>query len=292
MAEGMRLLSAGHQFEAATQFYKVLQIDPGNRDAERMGYVACELIAIQRMRDALEVRTASEAQRADAKRAALDKANAAPADATAIADARTAVEQALAMNPGDADLTAAIDALKQRQGAIARGAAERRETQKRASLAEQLDAGQHKFDAGDYAGAVKTWEALLASDPTRSQPQYYQAEESIRNAKDRMKSDSRKAYAAGLAAAKSGDLLTARTQLAETVRIDPYNDAAAAKLAEVRQMLKEKASDIYKEARVREDLNQTDEALALYHKALTYVDDPSDPLAQKAQGRMNALLSQ
>ena len=33
-----------------------------------------------------------------------------------------------------------------------------------------------------------------------------------------------------------------------------------------------------------------DPPIGLYQKVLTYVDDPSDPLASKAQGRINALL--
>jgi hypothetical protein len=33
-----------------------------------------------------------------------------------------------------------------------------------------------------------------------------------------------------------------------------------------------------------------EKALGLYQKVLTYVDDPGDPLAGKAQGRINALL--
>ncbi|MDP2312256.1 MAG: hypothetical protein Q8P41_05070, partial [Pseudomonadota bacterium] len=286
MADGMRLFTEGKQFEAAAQFYRVQQLDPGNPDAERMGYVACEFIAMQRMYEGLTQRSTSEAQRTEAKAAAL----AAVADGGGIDTARTLLEAALALNPDDAELVAASAQLAQRQSSLARGAAVRREEKKQASLADMVAAGQREFDKGNLTKAVRQWEAVLGADPTRGAPQYYQAEEGIRAAKDRMKADSKKAYAAGLAAYKNGDFVTARNQLAATVKTDPYNEAAGSRLDEVRKRLKEQASEIYKEARVLEDINQTDKALALYQKVLTYVDDAGDPLATKAQGRMNALL--
>ncbi len=290
MADGMRLFTEGKQFEAAAQFYKVQQIDPGNPDAERMGYVACEFIAMQRMYEGLTARSTSATQQADAKAAALAAVATALTDGSAIDAARAQLTAALALAPEDADLLAAVAQLQQRQSSIARGAAVRREEKKQASLADMVTTAQREFDRGNLSKAVRQWEAVLSADPTRGAPQYYQAEEGIRAAKDKMKADSKKAYAAGLAAYKSGDLITARSQLAATVKTDPYNDAAASRLDEVRKRLKEQASEIYKEARVLEDINQTDKALALYQKVLTYVDDPGDSLATKAQGRMNALM--
>jgi hypothetical protein len=290
MAEGMRLFTEGKQFEAATQFYKVQQLDPGNPDAERMGYVACEFIAIQKMFEGLQARSASEAERATAKTTALTAVAAALEDGSQVAPATQALAAALALLPGDAELLAAQEQLESRRGALARGAAVRKEQAKQASLAEMVAAGQREMDRGNLAKAVGQWQAVLDADPSRASAQYYQAEEGIRTAKDRMKADSKKTYAAGLAAYKDGDLLTARAQLGQTVRVDPYNEAAASKLAEVRKRLREQASEIYKEARVLEDINQIDKALALYQRVLTYVDDASDPLTGKAQGRINALL--
>ncbi|MDP2308391.1 MAG: FHA domain-containing protein [Pseudomonadota bacterium] len=290
MADGMRLFTEGKQFEAAAQFYKVQQVDPGNPDAERMGYVACEFIAMQRMYEGLTARSVSATQRTDAKTLALAAVVKAGTDGSAIGEAHTLLAAALELNPGDPELADAGAQLALRESSIARGAASRRQEKKQASLQDMVAGAQRDFDKGNLTKAVRQWEAVLAADPTRGAPQYYQAEEGIRNAKDQMKADSKKAYTAGLAAYKSGDLVTARSQLASTVKSDPYNDAAAAKLADVRKRLKEQASEIYKEARVLEDINQTDKALALYQKVLTYVDDSGDPLAGKAQGRMNALL--
>ncbi|MFN7146652.1 MAG: hypothetical protein ACK4YP_22955, partial [Myxococcota bacterium] len=290
MAEGMRLFTEGKQFEAAAQFYKVQQLDPGNPDAERMGYVACEFIAMQRMYEALQARSASEAERAGAKQGALDEVAAAMTDSARVATAHQRLDAALGLLPGDPELIAARDQLAGKKAAMARGAAVRKEQAKQASLAEMVAAGQREFDRSNLSRAVAQWQGVLDADPSRASPQYYQAEEGIRTAKDRMKADSKKAYAAGLSAYKDGDYVTARTQLAQTVKIDPYNEAAASRLAEVRKRLKEQASEIYKEARVLEDINQVDKALGLYQKVLTYVDDAGDPLSNKAQARINALL--
>lgn len=290
MAEGMRLFAEGKPFDAAAQFHKVQKLDPGNPDAERMGYVACEYIAMQRMFEELQARSASETERATAKQGALTAVAAALADASQLGAAAQALQAALSLLPGDPELAEAQTQLESRRSAVARGAAVRKEQAKQASLAEMVAAGQRELDRGNLTKAVRQWEGVLQADPSRASPQYYQAEEGIRAAKDRMKVESKKAYASGLSAYKDGDLLTARSQLAQTVRIDPYNDAAGAKLAEVRKRLRDQASEIYKEARVLEDINQVEKALALYQKVLTYVDDPSDSLSGKAQSRINALL--
>jgi hypothetical protein len=291
MADGIKALQERRATDAATAFYKVLAIDPANADAERMGYVACEALAIDTMHAALKARKASEAERAAAKATALERVAAAAKDGSQIDAARTAVESALALNANDPDLIAAQESLDQRQASVAHGAAVAREEKRRASLADRVAAGQREFDRGNYAAAVQAWEGVMAADATRAAPEYYQAEEQIRLAKDRMKTESKRALSAGLAAAKQGDLLSARNQLAEVVRIDPYNESAATKLAEVKAKLREQASSMFKEARVlEEEAHQFDKALALYQKVLTYVGDPSDPLAQKAQTRMNSLL--
>lgn len=290
MAEGMRLFTEGKRFEAAAQFYKVQQVDPGNPDAERMGYVTCEFIAMQQMLDGLKSRSSAEQEKASAKAAALTAVTVALADAAKLADARGLLDAADVLLPGDAELQAAREQLEGRKAAVARGVAVRAEEKKRASLSDMVAAGQREFDRNNLTKAVAQWEGVLDADPTRASPQYYQAEEGIRSAKDKMKADSKKSYAAGLSALKANDLVGARKELATTVRIDPYNDGAATRLADVRKRLKEQASEVYKEARVLEDINQSDKAIGLYQKVLTYVDDPSDPLASKAQGRINALL--
>ncbi len=290
MAEGMRLFHEGKQFDAAAQFYKVLQIDPGNADAKRMGFVACESIAVQTVRAALEVRTASESKRALAKAAALAAVQSSLEGEGTAMDARARLAEALQLNPEDAELVAASSSLDQRQANLSRAVVRQKSEKQSRSLQQLVDDGQREFDRGQYGRAVATWDRVTSGDATRSSPQYYAADEGIRAAKDKMKAESRKDYTAGLNAMKNGDWLSARSSLDRVARGDPYNEAAKAKLAEVRGHLRDQASDYYTEARTLEGINQTEKALALYQKVITYVGDDGDPLAQKARTRMTALM--
>jgi tetratricopeptide (TPR) repeat protein len=185
LEEGRALFAQDRHFEAAAKFYQVLQLDPRNVEAERLAFVACELIAIDRMRDELRARVA----------------------AAPVAAAATVAVAPPAPKPAS-----------------------------RGSSRQSADAlfakGQSAYDAGDYPGAVKAWQQAMAADPSRSGA-YYDAEAGIRRAKDRMRADARPHYAVGLEAQEEGDLLTAREAFKETVRIDPYNETAAARLKEV-----------------------------------------------------------
>jgi tetratricopeptide (TPR) repeat protein len=130
----------------------------------------------------------------------------------------------------------------------------------------------------------------MAADPARTSPQYHAAAEGVTEAKDKMKFATKTAWAEANSAIRGGNHLTARKLLLEVLATDPYNEAAEVKLTEVRTALKEQASDFYKEARTLEGLGQNEKAIALYHKVQLYVGDDSDPLAQKARTRTDALL--
>lgn len=290
MAEGMLRFSEAKYFEAAAAFYRVLQVDPHNRDARRMGFVACEFITLSEVRAALVARTTSDAARQEATASALAAVEQALAGSLPAASAQAALDAALSLSPGDPALVDAQARLSAKTAAVARAVSAGKAEARAKSLDAMLAQGKSELERGKYSQAVKSFEAVMAADPGRSTPQYYQAEEGVRAAKDRMKADSKAAWAEANAAMKSGDWLGARTLLEKVLRVDPYNDAAAAKLAEVRKRLREEASDIYKEARVLEDIQQTEKAIALYQKVIRYVDDDDDALSRKAKDRMDALL--
>jgi tetratricopeptide (TPR) repeat protein len=290
MSDGMRYFAEGKHFDAAAQFYKVMQLDAANVDAKRMGYVACESIALGEMRRVLGSRSASQQQREEARRLALASVAAALAGDSSAANARARVEEALALSPGDAELTAAEGALSARAAQQSAYAVRARSEKQAKSLQQLVDAGQREMERGQYAKAAKYFEQVLSGDPTRTSTQYYQAEEGIRQAKDQMKAEGKKAYASALQSMKSGDWLGARSQLQATLRADPYNEAAQAKLLQVKDKLHEQAEDYYTEARTLEGINQPEKALALYQKVMTYVADEGDPLSKKAKARMDALL--
>ncbi|MSQ02200.1 MAG: FHA domain-containing protein [Myxococcales bacterium] len=290
MAEGMLHFAAARYFEAAGAFYRVLQLDAGHADARRMGFLACEFITLAEVRSALVTRTTSDSARAEARTRALDAVAKARAGEFTVAEARALLDEASALSPDDAELLTARAFLDARQTAVARAASAGKAVAHAKEVGGRLAAARADLDKGAYAKAVKGFEAVMAADPSRSTPDFYQAEEGVRTAKDRMKAESKSAWSQATAAVKAGDWLTARKRLNEVVRIDPYNEAAVARLADARRHLKEDASELYKEARTLEGLGQNDKAVSLYHKVQLYVDDEADPLSQKARTRTDSLL--
>ena len=291
MAAGMKAFAEGRYVEATGAFYKATSLDPTSVDARRMGYVACEALVLDTMRAGMVARNASEAERASAKSAALAAVDAFTRGAGDADTARSALEKALSLNANDAELLDAEGRLGDRIAASAQAAGARREEKRRASLADLVAAGKREFDKGNYGKAVAQWQQVLEGDATRATPEYYEAEEQIRLAKDRARADSKRAWSEGMSAFKSGDMLTARSRLREVVRTDPFNDAASQKLGEAQARLREQASALFKEARVlEEEANQPEKALALYQRVLNYVDNADDSLYQKADARMKAIL--
>ncbi len=290
MAEGMQHFAAGQYFEAAGAFYRVLQLDAAHADARRMGFLACEFITLTEVRTSLVSRTTSDSARAEAKLRALDAVAKAGAGELTVVEARPLLEEAIALSPEDPDLLTARASLDARQSAVSRAVTAGKAAAQAKEVGGRLTSARADLDKGAYGKAVKGFEAVMTADPNRSSPEYYQAEEGMRTAKDRMKAESKPAWSDATAAVKAGDWLTARKRLNEVVRIDPYNEAAVSRLAEARRHLKEDASELYKEARTLEGLGQNDKAVSLYHKVQLYVDDESDPLSQKARTRTDALL--
>ena len=290
MAEGMKYFAEVRYLEAAGAFHRVLKIDPSHRDAKRMGYAACEFITLAEVRGALVLRTTSDAARAEAKSAGLSALARALSGDQPVPDARVAVAAALVVAPNDPELVSALAALDAKQASFARAATAGRVAAHSRDLEAKVVAAQGDLDRGEFGKAAKGFEAVIAADPSRASAQFYQAEEGLRTARDKMKSATKSAWVEANTAMKVGDWLTARKRLEEVVKINPFDETASVKLADARKKLRADASGIYKEARQLEDLGQVERAISLYHKVQLYVGDAGDALSQKAQGRMDGLL--
>lgn len=261
LAEGKKLQSEDKHFEAAAQFYKVLQIDPGNAVAERLGYRACGDIAFAQMRTAL------------------------PPVAATVAPAPTpSVPHAAAVAPA-APAPARIPVARTTTSAPPQAAPVARSVP---DLSGTYARGQSLADSGDNAGAIKVWQGLMSMDPDHVTPEYYQAEAAVRSARAEVKDEGNKHYQAALTALSSKQYATARQQLEQAVAADPFNNAARAKLTEVRNELGAQAQDIYKEARIQEDIDKTSDAIRMYKQVISLVGE-SDELGAKAKRRMDAL---
>jgi pSer/pThr/pTyr-binding forkhead associated (FHA) protein/tetratricopeptide (TPR) repeat protein len=271
LENGKKLQAEGKNFDAAAQFYKVLQLDPGNAVGERLGYYACADIAFGQMRTSLPAAPPA---------AAVAAAPAAPA-AAAPSAARTA-QTAARVAPARTSQVA-----EPRPSAAARTAAPAAAVP---NLASQYERGQSMADNGDYVGAIKQWQAVMAQDPDQVTPEYYQAQSSIQSAKDGMKTEGSRHYQAAMKALSAKQWGTGRQELELAVAADPYNSAARSKLAEVQSELSVQAQDIYKEARILEDIDKTTEATRMYKQVVALVGE-KDELGAKAKRRLDALTS-
>lgn len=290
MDEGLALFMDDEYYAATSRFLQILKMDPGHEDAERMGYVACEFIAIQAMQDVVEQAAASEADKSKARKDAIAMGRAALDGKANLGDAKDSVKVALRLNPEDEELEELSKQLARRSGAVAKAATERKHAQLAENIGPLYEDAKAALDRGDWTRALSGFEAVKAADTSRSTPYYYQAEEGISNVKSRMRRAAAEPYKIAMTSMSRGDNMTARSKLKETLRLDPYHSAAKQKLTEVQSRLESEASDKYKEARVLESANQVERALSLYSQVQKLVGDKNHELYKLAQQRIDALL--
>ena len=111
---GKKSFDRGHYLEAASSYYEALQIAPKHEEAERMGYLACEYLALDVLRRAVVVNTTPEDQRRQALRDALALASRAEQGTGDLNEARDALRLALDFFPGDPKALAALAAIRAR----------------------------------------------------------------------------------------------------------------------------------------------------------------------------------
>ncbi|MCP4809630.1 MAG: FHA domain-containing protein [Proteobacteria bacterium] len=290
MDEGMELFMDEEYYAATSRFLQVLKVDPGHEDAERMGYLACEFISIGAMHAVVQQAAASEADKSEAKSAALEATEAALAGKGSVSNARDLVRAALRLIPDDAELSDADTALGRKAGAISRRATERKHEKLSEEIGPMFDNAKAQLDRGDWVNAIAGFQAVMAADTSKSTEYYYQASDGINDAKSRMRRAAATPYKEAMTSMNRGDNLTARSKLRETLRLDPYHSAAKQKLSEVQGRLESEASDKFKEARVLEAANQVERALSLYSQVQKLVGDKSHELHKLAQQRIDALL--
>jgi hypothetical protein len=74
MERGSVHFEAGRYLDAASQFYSVLKLVPGHVEAERQGYIACELLMVETLRSALVLRNLSDEAKESRRKAAKREA--------------------------------------------------------------------------------------------------------------------------------------------------------------------------------------------------------------------------
>ena len=290
MEEGMERFTAEDYSGASAKFLRVLQLDPGHPDAERMGYVSVEFITIQALQAGLQRKASSEADRAQAKVDALTQAEEALRGQSSVTEAQKAVRTALNLNPGDEELQAANERLRRKAGAAQVAAQERKTEVLVEDLSGPFNTAQSALDAGKYADAIKGFNSILAKDPSGQTPYAAKAKAGLSQARSAQKSMAEGPYNNGVSAMGGGDMLTARRHFQEALRYDPTHSGASSKLSEINSGLQRQAMDKFQEGKVYEKANQADKALSSYSECQRLLGDRSSDLHKSAQARIDALL--
>ena len=290
MEEGMERFTAEDYSGASAKFLRVLQLDPGHPDAERMGYISVEFITIQALQAGLQRKASSEADRSQAKLDALTQAEEALRGQGSINQAQKAVRTALNLNPGDEELKTADDRLRRKAGAVQVAAQERKTEVLVEDLSGPYKTAQAALDAGKYADAIKGFNSILAKDPNGQTPYAAKAKAGLSQARNAQKSMAEGPYNKGVSAMGGGDMLGARRHFQEALRYDPAHSGASAKLSEINSGLQRQAMDKFQEGKVYEKANQADKALSSYSECQRLLGDRSSDLHKSAQARIDALL--
>ena len=99
MERGSVHFDAGRYLDAASQYYSVLKLAPQHGEAERRGFMACELLAVETLRGGLVLRTMDISAKQTRRTAAIRGGRKA---LKAVKDARIAESRITKIPPGDA----------------------------------------------------------------------------------------------------------------------------------------------------------------------------------------------
>jgi pSer/pThr/pTyr-binding forkhead associated (FHA) protein/tetratricopeptide (TPR) repeat protein len=293
MEEGFELSSSGQYFQAFSKFHEVIKEDPSREDARRMEVIACEFANIEKMREDVQNRAASDVERAQAKVEAVEAATAAleRGSTTTLRQARSLVSRALNLNGEDAELLELDNKLARRIGARVGAGIARERANTKEEMQAGLDQALQKLSRGAYYEAMDLFNSVLQLDPggQRNSVIYYEAEAGLRRAQSELKAAARVPYRAGLEAQAAGNLTLARTKFREALRIYREYSVAQAKLEEVQGRLIQKAQTVYTQASTMQSANQYERAAILYQDVMSLVDDPGNRLYQRAKTRWESL---
>lgn len=179
MNDGRTLFHEDRPLDAASRFYQVLQEDPGNAEAKRLGFVVCEHIAFQQLEHDILRQTTGEREQRDAVRNATRQARAALAGRDDLEQARLALRTALVFAPDDNEL-------QQLQARVRKARAAAVPDADRAAAYESVgplyDAARAAALDGRDADAQRGWQKVVEADADRLTWYAHEAELSLRAA--------------------------------------------------------------------------------------------------------------
>jgi len=292
MEEGWSAFRDGRYFSASQKFAEAMDVIPSRPDAKRMAAYSFEFVVIGTLEEVVAGRAASAEERAQVKADALAEAQKAldRPSMSRLKKARRTVQDAVEVVGEDAELLQAESDLNRKIRAMGGAIAARSKKDHAKRVEELYNSCQSEMNRRNYPQAKKCFKQVKADDPDRRTPYYVQAEDGIKRVDNEMRKRAQPLYQAGVTAMQKGDYLTARSKLKEALRLYPDYTSAKQKLDQVQSLLQQRASEVYKQAKVYENANQIDKAIVNYKEVQRLVGNPKDRLYRMAQERINSLV--
>jgi tetratricopeptide (TPR) repeat protein len=156
---------------------------------------------------------------------------------------------------------------------------------------------QRWFDAallaqaqGRPIDAIRDFQMVLARDPDRTSDLTWRAEEQIRIEKAGLAAKATPLRDRAERARAQGDDLAERAAWRDLLAIDPWDQAAPARLAEIQATLDTRAQGVFEEGKREAAAGRAEGAMERFRTVLELVPDAHAPLHQKTQLAIERLL--
>ncbi|MEE2752224.1 MAG: FHA domain-containing protein [Myxococcota bacterium] len=290
LQDGQGLFREKKYFDAFGKFNQALQLAPDNENAERLQYMACEFVSIDKLFNAVQSRAASDSERREAKVAALEAGRGALSNGRGYQSALSKVRAALGMNQGDPELGELEAQLSRKVGAIQVDRIKRTREELIATMEKLIRQGEQERARENFDQAISKCNAAMDKDPEKRQSKlFYEAEGCVNKARADRRRAASVHYKKCLNFEGSGRLLEARSACDQALRRDRDYAAAKTKRDQVQRRLRAKASDDFNHAVVLQKANNYEMAITYYTRVMELVGDTSDRLYQNAEKRLQEL---
>ncbi len=186
--------------------------------------------------------------------------------------ARTAYEQALALDPGNAAAQRGLSGMDEN----------RRASQQRTKRIEDLTAqGLSQLQKEDFQSAYATFSEVLKLDPGNARAREFRDQSS-----QLLEAKLGPMYDEGVRLYNAGELAPAMAQFQRVLDLNPDHAATKAFMANALEKVRSEAVDIYKRAYIYEGLGKLRDARDLYRQCLALLPNPREEYHQKAQQRI------
>ncbi len=292
MEEGLSAFRDGRYQSASTKFAEAMELIPDRPGAQRMATYSFEFVVI----DTLENVVAGNAQSAEEKTKLKEDALALAQKALAgnsvkrSRSARKKVQEAIEILGEDRELAQAEKDLSKKiksQGGAIRIQDERK---KAAEVEDLYKTCSGEMQRRNYPQAEKCFREVMALDPDRKTEYFALSEDGKKKADNEMRKKAQPSYQQGVSYMNQGRNSQARSKFKEALRFYPEYTSAKKKLESVQSLLKQQASERFKQAKVYEEANQIDKAIVYYKEVKSLVGNPKDRLHKMAQDRINSLV--